>query len=212
MQEREIKGITTELACQAEFIKRGFNVSVPISPYYKYDFLADINNTIIRVQVKYSKKTKTGLQFETKSCHLSASGNIINTYSKDDVDYFCTYFEDNCYLVPIELIEHRGSITLSLSNTWKNAHHYLDASIYLIDNQIKKMCNHNEYIEQSRYVIQQLTKDGILVAEYNDMSECDLYMANKARMSHISACISGKQKSAYGYIWKRSEKARIAAG
>ena len=44
MNDREIKGITAELLCQTEFIKRGYNVSIPISSCCVYDFIVDINN------------------------------------------------------------------------------------------------------------------------------------------------------------------------
>lgn len=63
--------------------------------------------------------------------------------------------------------------------------------------------NSKTYVKQ--YVIQQLNKTGQLIAEYKKISECDLCKEDIAKASHISDCINGKRKTAYGYKWKRVE-------
>ena len=48
------------MLCQNEFIKRNINVSVPISAYCKYDFIADIDGKLKKIQVKTARKRTTG--------------------------------------------------------------------------------------------------------------------------------------------------------
>lgn len=206
MNGREIKGITTELLCQTEFVKRGFNVSVPISSYCKYDFIVDIEDVLYRVQVKYANKEKTGIRISTTSSHLSTNGSVIKKYSKKDIDYICTVYEDNCYLIPIYEIEKRTSVTLSFDNKWKNGHHIMIADDYLIDNQIELLRKGFLQNNKKNYVIQKFSKDGKFICEYNTVAECDVCKEDIRKQSHISDCVNGKRKTAYGYVWKRVEK------
>lgn len=206
MNDREIKGISTELLCQTEFIKRGYNVSVPISSYCVYDFVADIENDLYKIQVKYSNKIKTGIQINTTSTHLSAKGSVKKKYTQKDIDYICTIYQNNCYLIPASEIEKRTSITLSLDDKWKNGHHVMVAKDYLIDKQIALLKNRIYKTQKKKYIIQKLSKNGELICEYNSVAECDLCKEDISKQSHICDCLNGKRKTAYGYIWKRVEK------
>nr|DAG26596.1 MAG TPA: putative endonuclease [Bacteriophage sp.] len=203
MQEREIKGITTELLCQAEFIKRKINVSVPVSPYCKYDFIADIDGTLYRIQVKYANSNSTGLAINTTSTHLSSKGTKKSRYSKCDTDFFCTIFEDECYLIPIYEIENRTQVTLTIRpSTHKIDHFMMSASDYLLDRQLTQIKN-GDIGKKRDYIIQKCSKDGKVIGEFNTEKECALSCGNTSMQSHIHDCINGKRKSAYGFIWKR---------
>jgi hypothetical protein len=206
MNEREIKGITTELLCENEFVKRGFDVSVPISSYCKYDFIVDICGKLYRFQAKHSNKTKSGIEFYTKSTHLSSNGSIIKRYTQDDIDYFCTFCDNICYVIPIYALENRTSVTLSTVGYWKNGKSVMLAEDYYIDKQIENIKNENFTNNQKSYVIQQFSKDGRLVHEYSNIIEFDICKNDYKKRSHISECISGKRKSAYGFVWKKIKK------
>ena len=203
MNDREIKGITTELECKKEFIRRGYTVSVPISQSSKYDFIADINGKLMRIQVKYSRKSKTGISLDSKSVHLTSNGTITHKYTRNDVDYICTFFDGSCYMIPITEIENRTSITLSFNDKWTNAHHRMIADDYKIDRQICKLLDGNSINDQVVYVIQQLTKSNELIEEHSCVSEFDLCKNDISKQAHISECINGKRRSAYGYLWRR---------
>ena len=204
MNERDIKGISTELLCKNEFIKRGYMVSVPICSSCKYDFIADIQGKLIRVQVKYSKKSKIGFTFATKSVHLTTNGAVINKYTSNDVDYLCTYFDGKCYLVSITKVEGRNQITMSFSYDWKNAHHLMMAKDYRIDEQIESILSGNT--KEHEYTIQKYTMDNEYITEYSSIDEC--CNENISHSAHICECINGKRKSAYGYIWKYGERVK----
>ena len=46
------KGNLTELQCLAAFVEQGCGVSVPYGDCYPYDFIADIDGYLLKIQVK----------------------------------------------------------------------------------------------------------------------------------------------------------------
>lgn len=203
MNEREIKGISNELLCQTEFIKQGIDVSVPVSPYCKYDFIADIEKQLYRVQVKHPTKKKNGFQITTKSAHLTTKGAVTNKYTSNDIDLMCTFFDGKCYCIPIEEIENRSTVTLLFNNKCTNSNKIMLASDYLLDRQLRLKKIGENIAHSSEYVIRQSTLDGVIICEYDSIASCDLCIEDISKQSHISDCINGKRKSAYGYRWER---------
>lgn len=101
MDNTNIKGLTTELQCQTYFVQLGYIVSVPLGPQ-RYDFILDTGKELLKIQVKTcSNNDPAILEFSTKSTHYNnKKGYYRVQYSEDEVDYFCTFFENECYLVP----------------------------------------------------------------------------------------------------------------
>ena len=96
------KGTLTELKCITYLIEKGYNVSVPQKPT-RYDFILDSGTMLSKVQVKTSHLTKTGeaIVFATETRRQSRNGNVSHNYKDDGIDFFCTWYENECYLVPI---------------------------------------------------------------------------------------------------------------
>ena len=82
-------------------MKAGYEVSIPFGNHARYDFLADINGNIIRVQVKTCVSTDDFLEFQCRNSHYKNGHHIHSTYSDQEIDYFATYYKEKCYLVPI---------------------------------------------------------------------------------------------------------------
>ena len=62
----------------------------------------DINGKLIRVQCKTSHEIDLGvIEFSCRSCRSNTQSNLRRRYTVDEVDYFCTYWNNMCYLVPI---------------------------------------------------------------------------------------------------------------
>ena len=97
------KGNLTELQCITAFYELGYQVSIPYGENSRYDFIADINGKLIKVQVKTSSKKDDGKSFEfsCRSTRVNAQGSLSRTYTAEEIDYFCTYFNGKCYLIPI---------------------------------------------------------------------------------------------------------------
>lgn len=99
------KGNLTELQCITAFYKLGYQVSIPYGENSRYDFIADVNGKLIRVQVKTSsikKDTQGAISFATASTRINSTQNITHRYTKNEIDYFATYWEEQCYLIPVE--------------------------------------------------------------------------------------------------------------
>lgn len=105
MLETKQKGIVTELECITAFNQLGYHVSIPYGENSRYDFIADIDGVLIRVQAKTSSPIDDdchAIQFSCRSSRINSKGTVNTRYTKDEIDYFCTYYNGMCYLVPVE--------------------------------------------------------------------------------------------------------------
>ena len=97
------KGEITEQQVSLEFLKLGYLVSKPLVQSSRYDFVVDVNHTLYKIQVKTSNlKEDAFIEFTTSTSHTNTNGTLNISYSKNDVDFFATMYEDECYLIPFE--------------------------------------------------------------------------------------------------------------
>ena len=96
-----LKGRITELKCELWFLEHGFLVSTPDVPY-QYDMVVDIGSKLLKIQVKTCRlsKDESGIEFNVSSTTHNNQGYTRRTYSEIGVDYFMTYYNDKCYLIP----------------------------------------------------------------------------------------------------------------
>ena len=94
-------GEITEQQVAIEFLKLGILVSKPLVQSSRYDFIVDINHQLYKVQVKTStpKENNAYIQFATSTSHTNTQGTLNLTYSEEDVDFFATMYENQCYLI-----------------------------------------------------------------------------------------------------------------
>ena len=97
-------GNITELETMLAFIKLGYNVLTPYGDCERYDFVVDINGTFFKIQCKTSKSVNDGaaFKFSGRSTHKSGGKIIHHTYTKEEIDYFVTFYNEKCYLIPVE--------------------------------------------------------------------------------------------------------------
>ena len=98
-------GNITEIECMLSFIKLGYNVLTPYGDCERYDFVADIDGKLIKVQVKHACDSNIQDGYITFRCvnKTTQNGSFVNhKYTKEQIDYFATYYDDKCYLVPVE--------------------------------------------------------------------------------------------------------------
>ena len=97
------KGNLTEMQCMSAFMAQGCGVSIPFGDNSKYDFIADIDGHLLKIQVKTaSLKDDNAIKFSCRSTHVNCAGVKNIRYSAKDIDYFATYWDNKCYLVPVE--------------------------------------------------------------------------------------------------------------
>lgn len=102
-------GEITEQQVALEFLKLGILISKPLVQSSRYDFIADINKKLYKIQVKTGTfKENSVLEFATSTSHTNTQGTLNLSYSADDVDFFATMHEHQCYLIPYELCGKRA--------------------------------------------------------------------------------------------------------
>lgn len=95
-------GISTELQCLAACGKLGIQVLIPYGDYARYDFVIDVNNKFYRVQCKTSSKRDEGVyEFSCRSTAANYSRAATRSYTEEEIDFYATMIEDECYLIPI---------------------------------------------------------------------------------------------------------------
>lgn len=110
-------GEITEQQVVLEFLKLGYLVSKPLVQSSRYDFIVDINHKLYKIQVKTGTlKEESYIEFATSTSHTNTQGTLNLTYSSDDVDFFATMYEGQCYLVPHDICGKRSQ-RLRLSPT-----------------------------------------------------------------------------------------------
>lgn len=142
------KGNITELECLLAFEKRGIEVSVPWGENTRYDMIIDIDNKLYKIQCKTSRETKNGsFSFATSSTRLNTRGSFKACYSKEEIDFFATSFNDNIYLIPVENCGSSGAgktirYILPRNQAYSTINWHED---YLLDNMImnnmKPLCS-----------------------------------------------------------------------
>ena len=95
------KGKIIELEVLTTITKLGHSVSIPFGDKNKYDQIWDIKGKLLKIQIKtcrWKDEEHTGIIF---NCYSVFNG-IKHFYTKDDIDYFVTYWEGKCYMIPVE--------------------------------------------------------------------------------------------------------------
>lgn len=100
LSNTQLKGRTTEMEVVVAFLKKGFNIAEPYVSD-RYDFIADVNGNLFKIQVKTSTKNDDKITFATKNVHINTQGTTYKNYKSDNIDFFATTYNGECYLVPV---------------------------------------------------------------------------------------------------------------
>lgn len=142
MVEKKQKGNLTELQCIAAFYEIGYSVSIPYGENSRYDFIADVDGHLIRVQVKSSSTKDDGKSytFSCRSSRTNGKRTITKRYTKLEIDYFATFINGRCYIVPVE--ECSNSKCLRFVKTNNNQQEYVNfEENYRLEKQIEIYLN-----------------------------------------------------------------------
>ena len=98
------KGNLTEILCLCEFAKLGIKVSIPYGEDCKYDFIIDVKGHLLKIQCKTSHKLENqeGFMFRCESIVVTTSKIIASKYTLNDIDFFATIDNGQCYLIPVQ--------------------------------------------------------------------------------------------------------------
>ena len=79
-----------------KFTCSGFVVSKPLSNNCRYDLIVEYNNKLYKIQVKTTSNVKDDVMvFATKTTNYTKGTWSSNNYTKQDIDAFFLYCEEN---------------------------------------------------------------------------------------------------------------------
>lgn len=102
MLETKQKGLVTELQCITYLYQLGHQVSIPYGENSRYDFIVDLDGQLLRVQCKSCVEDEGTITFRCASTRGNTQGTIRRKYTKEEIDYFCTFYNGQCYMIPVE--------------------------------------------------------------------------------------------------------------
>ena len=197
MNETKIKGLTTELQCQLFFTSLGYNVSIPLGEDCKYDLIVDINGELSKIQVKTCPEEENGIEFRTKSSYLTSQGTVSTGYTEKDIDFFATYYKEQCYLIPVSQC---GNTSKKLLFERKTGIAFIED--YLATNIIQKLNNEENMPNGDEYKIMQYDLNNNFIQSFSSYIEAAKSLG-KTKSAHIGQCVRGERKTAYGFIWRK---------
>lgn len=145
------KGNIGEAIALSEFIKRGVQVSIPFGDNARYDLIADFNNKLNRIQVKYCNQAISENNSIYCPCASSTNHTTNKHYTtyKNDIDYFVFYLVawNKTLIVPIEIIEDKKTIAFRLEKPKNNQPNYNLVDDYTFETFFKDKDKNKENIE-----------------------------------------------------------------
>lgn len=116
------KGAAAEAEIVASATRLGLVVLRPLCDGARYDIGIDIGCRILRVQCKWASRREDVLTVHVKTCRHTPNGYVRTTYSGDEIDAVAVYSADTdrCYLLPIEDVANRATISLRVGSTGNN--------------------------------------------------------------------------------------------
>ena len=136
------KGNITEIQCMSSFLKLGYNVLTPFGDCERYDFVADVKNRFLKIQCKSASSKDNGksITINCRSTHYRDGHCIHEKYNKEQIDYIATYWNEKCYLIPVE--ECGNSRILRFSDTKNSQKERISfAKDYELESILKNIIN-----------------------------------------------------------------------
>ena len=100
--DTNIIGTVTELKSEIRLMELGYIVSQPLTPV-RYDYIIDTGTNLYKVQSKACHLEGDGekIVFSTCSSHYVNGQHTHNNYKDDGIDFFSTFYNGECYLIPV---------------------------------------------------------------------------------------------------------------
>jgi prevent-host-death family protein len=111
------KGNVAEAAIAAAAVKLGIDVLKPLVEHSRYDLIFDVGGELLRVQCKWAPRNGDVVVVNLAGFRYTARGHIRSVYSADEIDAVAVYCEelDQCYLLPIDLVDGMRGLHLRLA-------------------------------------------------------------------------------------------------
>lgn len=132
-------GALTELQCITYLFELGYDISIPFGDNCSYDCILDVNHKLYKIQVKTSRLIEPGVyKFSCCKKRVNSHKNIRKLYQENEVDYYATFIENKCYLIPFgEASDNKTMRFVAPKNN--NSKNITFANEYLAEKQIEKL-------------------------------------------------------------------------
>ena len=110
------KGLITEMQVMLKFIELGYNVSQPLNTDSRYDCIVDVNGNLLKIQIKTAhlhQHTKDAINIKCHSTTTTQNHRKQTGYTKKDIDYFATIWNNNLYLIPVNQCSNEKTLHLT---------------------------------------------------------------------------------------------------
>ena len=130
------KGQIIELKVQEEFLRYGFDISIPTYNSARYDLIVDTGIEILKIQTKKAiQNSELSFTFScTTQNNMKSSNHSHHKYTKDEIDYFATVWNDKVYLVPVD--ETSNQKTIQIQDTQYLAENILNSYYRISDAEL----------------------------------------------------------------------------
>lgn len=193
------KGLNTELHCISYFSDCGFLVSTPYGDNGRYDLIVDVNGHLLRVQVKTAslKEDGNGIKFSGKSARINTKESYVKRYTKDEIDYFATFWNNQVYVIPVEEVS--SEKTLRFYSTQNNQDYLISfLEDYTIQKQWSKYLDNNEIIiePEKETIVLEYKKNNPPTIKINKCKRCGVEI--KKESQYCAEC--------YNFLQRRVER------
>ncbi len=121
MRTTQKKGDIAVSQAIASFTRLGYDVSIPLTESAPYDLIIDINNRLIRLQVKYTSSLLG--EVDLRNIHSNSTGYIVKKYSPNAYDWLYVLKKSGEEYLYLECMANRRSIRASNKNLLVNVAH-----------------------------------------------------------------------------------------
>jgi PD-(D/E)XK endonuclease len=116
------KGNVAELAIAKEAAELGLSVLMPLTEHECFDLALGVGGQLLRVQCKWARRVDDVVMVNLTRSRRGPTGHIRRNYSAEEIDAVGVYCGelDECFLIPIALIDGQGSLQLRLGPARNN--------------------------------------------------------------------------------------------
>lgn len=122
MNTNEIGGIG-EASFIAQLVKRGLNVSIPLSHDTSYDLVVEKSDgKLAKLQIKTTTSTEDILHVKIQRTYTSGERIVSRTYTEDDFDLLGVYDlrTEQCYIIPVAEVAGKTALSMRFTPTKNN--------------------------------------------------------------------------------------------
>ena len=127
MNETKRLGNLTELQCITAFVEKGYQVSIPFGEDSRYDFIADVEDRLLKIQCKSCHEVLdeegdlVGIRFKC----VRQTGNAATKwarvkYQENEIDYFATIWDNQVYVMPVNECSDKKTLRFSSKQNQPN--------------------------------------------------------------------------------------------